>query len=281
MNYSQIIKFGSHKLKLKNIDTYILDSELLLSHILKSSREQILINLNAKITKNDFKEFKKLLLRREKKEPMAYITKKKEFWKNNFYVNSDVLIPRPETELIVEEVLKNIQIHSSKKLLEVGTGSGCIVISIIKERIKCIATAIDISKKALNIAKFNAKMHHLKNNIDFINIDIDKIQDNKYDFIFSNPPYINKFNLSRLDKSVRFFEPYVALEAGIDGLREIKKLIKKSNKLLKINGKLIFEIGKHQSAIVKNILRKNGYYINKVIKDISSIPRVIVSTRIV
>ena len=281
MNYSQIIKFGSHKLKLKNIDTYILDSELLLSHILNSSREQILINLNAKITKNDFKEFKKLLLRREKKEPIAYITKKKEFWKNNFYVNSDVLIPRPETELIVEEVLKNIQIHSSKKLLEVGTGSGCIVISIIKERIKCIATAIDISKKALKIAKFNAKMHHLKNNIDFINIDIDKIQDNKYDFIFSNPPYINKFNLSRLDKSVRFFEPYVALEAGIDGLREIKKLIKKSNKLLKINGKLIFEIGKHQSAIVKNILRKNGYYINKVIKDISSIPRVIVSTRIV
>ncbi len=281
MNYSQIIKFGSHKLKLKNIDTYILDSELLLSHILKSSREQILINLNAKITKNDFKEFKKLLLRREKKEPMAYITKKKEFWKNNFYVNSDVLIPRPETELIVEEVLKNIQIHSSKKLLEVGTGSGCIIISIIKERIKCIATAIDISKKALNIAKFNAKMHHLKNNIDFINIDIDKIQDNKYDFIVSNPPYINKFNLSRLDKSVRFFEPYVALEAGIDGLREIKKLINKSNKLLKINGKLIFEIGKYQSAIVKNILKKNGYYINKVIKDISSIPRVIVSTRIV
>ena len=281
MNYSQIIKFGSHKLKLKNIDTYILDSELLLSHILKSSREQILINLNAKITKNDFKEFKKLLLRREKKEPIAYITKKKEFWKNNFYVNSDVLIPRPETELIVEEVLKNIQIHSSKKLLEVGTGSGCIVISIIKERIKCIATAIDISKKALKIAKFNAKMHHLKNNINFINIDIDKIQGNKYDFVISNPPYINKFNLSRLDKSVRFFEPYVALEAGIDGLREIKKLIKKSNKLLKINGKLIFEIGKHQSAIVKNILRKNGYYINKVIKDISSIPRVIVSTRIV
>ena len=281
MNYSQIIKFGSHKLKSKNIDTHLLDSELLLSHILKSSREQILINLNANIGKNNIKEFKKLLLRREKKEPMAYITKKKEFWKNNFYVNSDVLIPRPETELIVEEVLKNIQIHSSKKLLEVGTGSGCIIISIIKERIKCIATAIDISKKALNIAKFNAKMHHLKNNIDFINIDIDKIQDNKYDFIISNPPYIKKFNLSRLDKSVRFFEPYVALEAGIDGLREIKKLINKSNKLLKINGKLIFEIGKYQSAIVKNILKKNGYYINKVIKDISSIPRVIVSTRIV
>ena len=113
MNYSQIIKFGSHKLKSKNIDTHLLDSELLLSHILKSSREQILINLNANIGKNNIKEFKKLLLRREEKEPIAYITKKKEFWKNNFYVNSDVLIPRPETELIVEEVLQNTQIHSS------------------------------------------------------------------------------------------------------------------------------------------------------------------------
>ena len=281
MNYSQIIKFGSHKLKSKNIDTHLLDSELLLSHILKFSREQILINLNANIGKNNFKEFKKLLLRREEKEPIAYITKKKEFWKNNFYVNSDVLIPRPETELIVEEVLQNTQIHSSKKLLEVGTGSGCIIISIIKERIKCIATAIDISKKALNIAKFNAKMHHLKNNIDFINIDIDKIQDNKYDFIFSNPPYIKKFNLRRLDRSVKLFEPHIALEAGIDGLREIKKLIKKSNKLLKINGKLIFEIGMHQYKITKKILKQNGFYINKVINDISSIPRVIISTKIV
>ena len=279
MNYSQIIKFGSHKLKSKNIDTHLLDSELLLSHILKSSREQILINLNANIGKNNIKEFKKLLLRREEKEPIAYITEKKEFWKNNFYVNSDVLIPRPETELIVEEVLQNTQIHSSKKLLEVGTGSGCIVISIIKERIKCIATAIDISKKALNIAKFNAKMHHLKNNINFINMDIDKIQDKKYDFIISNPPYIKKFNLRRLDQSVKFFEPHIALEAGIDGLREIKKLINKSKKLLKINGKLIFEIGKYQCEITKKILKKNGYYINNVIKDISSVPRIIISTK--
>ena len=281
MNYLQAIKFGSYKLKLNNIESHILDSELLLSFVLKSSREQILTKLNSNIEKNNFEEFKKILSRREKKEPIAYITNKKEFWKNNFYVNNHVLIPRPETELIVEEVLKNTEINSSKSFLEVGTGSGCIIISILKERVRCSATAIDICKKALKIAKFNAKMHHLKNNINFINIDIDKIQDNKYDFIVSNPPYINKFNLSRLDKSVRFFEPYVALEAGIDGLREIKKLINKSNKLLKINGKLIFEIGKYQSAIVKNILKKNGYYINKVIKDISSIPRVIVSTRIV
>ena len=241
MNYLQVLKFGSNKLKLNKIDTHILDSELLLSFTLKSSREQILTNLSSKINKKNFEKFKKILSRREKKEPIAYITNNKEFWKNNFYVNNHVLIPRPETELIVEEVLKNTYINSSKSFLEVGTGSGCIIISILKERLKCSATAIDVCKKALNIAKFNAKMHHLKNNINFINIDIDKIQDNKYDFIISNPPYIKKFNLRRLDQSVKLFEPHIALEAGIDGLREIKKLINKSKRLLKINGKLILK----------------------------------------
>ena len=281
MNYLQTLKFGSDKLKSHNIDTHILDSEILLSFILNSSRENILMNLDANIKKNKFEKFKKLLSRREKREPIAYITNKKEFWKNNFYVNSDVLIPRPETELIVEEVLKNTNIHSSKKFLEIGTGSGCLVVSIIKERPKCFATAIDISRKALNIAKFNAKMHHLINKINFVNIDIDKIQFNKYDFIISNPPYINRFDLSRLDESVKIFEPYIALEAGIDGLREITKLIIKSKKLLKKNGKLIFEIGQGQNLIAKKILNKNGYFINKVIKDISSIPRVIVSTKLI
>ena len=280
MNYFQTLKFGSNKLKLNNIDTHILDSELLLSYALNLPREKVLTNLDAKIKKSRFNSFKKLLYRRENKEPVAYIINNKEFWKNNFYINKDVLIPRPETEIIVEEVLKIVKPFSSKSLLDEGTGSGCIIISIIKERLNCLATAIDLSKKALNIARFNAKMHHLINKINFVNIDIDKIQDNKYDFIISNPPYIKKLNLSKLDESVKFFEPYIALEAGIDGLREIKKLIIKSNKLLKRNGRLIFEIGEHQSMIVKNILNDNGYYVNKVINDISSIPRVIISTKI-
>ena len=281
MNYLQTLKFGSDKLKYHNINTHILDSEILLSLTLNTSREKILMNLDTNIKKNKFEKFKKLLSRREKKEPIAYITNKKEFWKNNFYVNSDVLIPRPETELIVEEVLKNTHIYSSKKFLEIGTGSGCLVVSIIKERPKSFATAIDISKKALNIAKFNAKMHHLINKINFVNIDIDKIHFSKYDFIVSNPPYINKFDLSRLDESVKIFEPYIAFEAGIDGLREITNLIIKSKKLLKNNGKLIFEIGQGQSLITKKILNQNGYFINKVIKDISSIPRVVVSTKVI
>tara|TARA_Y100001935_G_C17228372_1_gene469009 strand:- start:136 stop:981 length:846 start_codon:yes stop_codon:yes gene_type:complete len=280
MNYFQTLKFGSYKLKSSNIDTHILDSELLLSFVLNSTREKILINLDTNIKKNIFNDYKKLISRREKKEPIAYIIKKKEFWKNNFYVNNDVLIPRPETELVVEEVLKNTNAHSSKKILEIGTGSGCVIISIIKERMNFYATAIDISKKALNIAKINAKMHHLINKVKFINIDIDKIEDNKYDFVISNPPYINTFDLKRLDKSICSFEPHIALEAGVDGLREIKKIILKSKKLLKINGKLIFEIGNSQCIKIKKILFENGFFINKVIKDISSFPRVIISTKI-
>ena len=280
MNYLETLNFGSNKLKSKNISSHILDSELLLSFTLNLPREKILTNLNEKIKKQKFNIYKRLLSRREKNEPIAYIIKKKEFWRNIFYVNKNVLIPRPETELIVEEVLKVLKISSSKRLLEVGTGSGCIIVSILQERLNCCATAIDISKKALNIAKFNAKMHHLTDKIKFIHNDIDKFQDNKYDFIISNPPYIEKFNLSRLEQNIKLFEPNQALEAGVDGFREIKKLIKKSKKLLKINGKLIFEIGKSQHTNAKKMLLDNGYYINKVIKDFSSIPRVIVSTNI-
>ena len=280
MNYLETLNFGSNKLKLKNISSHILDSELLLSFTLNLPREKILTNLNEKIKKQKFNIYKRLLSRREKNEPIAYIIKKKEFWRNIFYVNKNVLIPRPETELIVEEVLKVLKISSSKRLLEVGTGSGCIIVSILQERLNCCATAIDISKKALNIAKFNAKMHHLTDKIKFIHNDIDKFQDNKYDFIISNPPYIEKFNISRLEENIKLFEPNQALEAGVDGFREIKKLIKKSKKLLKINGKLIFEIGKSQHTNAKKMLLDNGYYINKVIKDFSSIPRVIVSTNI-
>ena len=280
MNYLQAIDFGINSLKQKKTNNYNLDSELLLAKVLNLTREELLINLNKKIQKNIFIKYKKLIKRRVKKEPIAYLLKKKEFWKYIFYVNKDVLIPRPETELIIEETLKLIRPESSKRLLDVGTGSGCIIISLINERPKCNGRAIDISKKALKIAKFNAKMHHLQNKINFSNMNIDKFNDYKYDFILSNPPYITKQDLSRLDNDVRLYEPFLALEAGVDGLREIKKLILKSKHLLKINGRLIFEIGKDQMEYSKYLLKINGFRINKVSKDLNLIPRVIVATKI-
>ncbi len=206
--------------------------------------------------------------------------KKKEFWKHTFFVNKDVLIPRPETEIIIDELLKEIGLESSKYLLDVGTGSGCIIISILKERSNCAGTAIDISQKALNVAKYNAKIHQIQNKINFINIDIDKHIFNKYDFVLSNPPYINKFELNRLDSNVKSYEPHLALEAGVDGLNLIRKLILKSKVLLKKRGKLIFEIGEKQVNKSKDLLLRNGFYINKICKDIYLKPRVIISTKL-
>ena len=279
MNYLDAIDYGKVNLKNNNIGTYGIDSELILAKILNSSRERVLINLNNKLNKKYFEKYKKLLLRRKLHEPIAYILKQKEFWKNMFFIDHDVLIPRSETEIIVEEALKTIGNERSINILDIGTGSGCIIISLLKDRPKCYGTAIDICKKALKIAIYNAKIHHLENKIKFINIDIDKFKHNKYDLIVSNPPYINTIDLKRLDKNVRIYEPIVALEAGVDGFREIKKLILKSKKLLKRNGKLIFEIGKDQAIYTKYMLNKNNFYVNKIFKDIQSIPRVFIATK--
>ncbi len=278
MNNLEALNFGSKLLKKNKIISYNLDSELLLSNILNLSREKLLINLDKSLNKENYYAYKKLLRRRKENEPMAHILKIKEFWKYKFSVNENVLIPRPETELIVEQMLKMIGSKSSKSILDVGTGSGCIIISILKERQNCSGTAVDICKKALKVALFNAKMHHLQNKIKFINIDIDKFNHNKYDFILSNPPYISEIDLKRLEKNVRFFEPKIALKAGSDGLTEIKKLILKGKDLLKLNGKLIFEIGFKQENKIKSILINNGYYINKICRDINRNVRVIIST---
>ncbi len=279
MNCLETLSYGNRILKLNNIDSYKLDSELLLANVMKISREELLINLQEKLDRIKLNKFIKLIERRSKNEPIAYIFKKKEFWKFNFAVDNNVLIPRPETEIIVEEVLKLTNFKSSKQFLDIGTGSGCIIISIIKERPFSIGTALDISKKAINLAISNAKMHHILNKIKFVNISVDKYLGNKYDFIVSNPPYINSVEYNRLEKNVRF-EPHVAFKAGADGLSEIKKLILKSKNLLRINGKLIFEIGSKQMKQVINLLKKNGFYINKICNDIQSIPRVIISTKI-
>ncbi len=280
MNYLSALNYGNKLLRAQNIKCFNLDTELLLSKAINSTREMLLINLNNKIKKNNFETYKKLILRRRNNEPIAYILKKKEFWKYTFRVSKEVLIPRPETEIIVNNVLKLSNSNSKKNILDVGTGSGCILISIIKERPKFYGTGVDICKKALKLAISNAKMHHIENKIKFINIDIDKFNYYKYDFIVSNPPYIKKIDLMRLDKDVRCYEPLLALNGGLDGLRNIEKLIAKSKRLLKNNGKLIFEMGNNQVTDVVKMLNKNKFYVNEVCEDIQSIPRVVISTKL-
>ena len=280
MRYLDAISLGNNLLKINKIKSHSFESELLLAKALKITREKVLINLEKKIEKKQFNKYKKLLSRRKKKEPIAYIFKNREFWKYNFFVNQNVLIPRPETEIIVDEVIKCIDVQSSKNIIDIGTGSGCLIISIIKERPKCYGTAIDICKKALKVANFNAKMHHLQDKIKFININVDKFVHNKYDFIISNPPYIKNNDIKSLESDIKYFEPKLALKAGSDGLSEIRKLVFKSKKLLKKNGKLIFEIGNKQENYIVNLLNKNGYYVNKLCKDLNSYPRVVISTKL-
>ena len=280
MKYQEILNKGSQILKANNIESSNLDCELILSKVLKKTREEILINLNNKIDNKQKNQFVFYLNKRKKKNPISHILGFKFFWKYKFYINKSTLIPRPESEHLVEQTLKFMQMGKSMKILDIGTGSGCLVISILNERRNCTASAIDISKEALKVAKINAKLHHLENKIKFFNIDIDKFNSNKYDIVISNPPYINKVDLNRLDEDVKLYEPRLALYGGITGFDEIKKIIKKSSKLLKYNGKLIIEIGDKQKDYTKKILLKNGYYINKICKDFSGKDRCLVSTKI-
>ena len=278
MNFFKALDIGYNLLKLKKINSYKIDTELLLSDSLNISKEKLILNLKQSISLSSYKKFLSKLKRREAKEPIAYILKKKEFWKNEFYVNKNVLIPRPETEHLIEETLSIISKNQKKRLLEIGVGSGCLIISILKDRKNCSAIAIDCCQKAVKIAETNAKLHHIKNRIKILKTDVDNFNIGKYDLIISNPPYINKHQLKYL--GVSKYEPLKALNGGINGIDILSRVIIKSSKLLKVNGKLIIEIGSDQKYKVIKILKNKNYYINKIIKDLSNKDRCVVSTKL-
>jgi len=280
MRNIELLEKGKKLLQNSDIPNASLDSELILSDILKISREKLLINLDAITINCNQKKFFRKIKERMRKIPIAYILNKKEFWCTEFYVNDKVLIPRPDTELIVENSLNLVPVHSAKKILDIGSGSGCILISILKERKLCRGTCLDISKSSINVAKFNAKIQHLENRIRFINSSIDNFFISKYDLIVSNPPYIKKFSIKSLDDDIKFHEPKIALDGGIDGLSEIYKVIKKSSKLLRRNGKLIIEIDDNQVPWVKKMLINEKFYVNKLSKDLNGKIRNIISTKI-
>ena len=280
MKYQEILNEGSKILKLNDIRSYNLDSEILLSSTLKLDRSQLLLNLDKRIENQEKKIFFNFIERRSKNEPIAYITGYKEFWKSKFKVNKNVLIPRPDTETIIEQVLNELDINSSKKILDIGTGSGCIIISILNERKKCFGVGIDISKNAVKLAKYNAKIQHIDNRIKFLNSDIDNFCGHKYDLIISNPPYIKHHEINGLEKDIKNHEPKVALDGGIDGYNKIRLIIEKSSTLIKKRGKLFLELGVNQTRETLKILNLNGFYKTKVIKDLASKNRCIVSTKI-
>ena len=266
MKALEVINTGTKFLKEKHIPTYILDTELILSKSLNKSREEILINLEQNINKKSLTDFNEYLIRRSKKEPIAYLFKEKEFWDKKFFVNKDTLIPRPETELLVEKL---VAIFKKKRItiFDIGTGTGCIILSLLSELRNSSGTAVDISKKAIVVAKINACKFKLSDRIKFLNKPFEVLCNKKFDLIVSNPPYIKRSDIKNLSEDIKMFEPRMALDGGNDGLDLIKKVIYKSRKILKINGMLALEIGNEQIKRVSKILIDNKFRIKYVIKD--------------
>jgi release factor glutamine methyltransferase len=280
MNIENILEEGIKTLQKSKISNPQLDSEILLSSSIKKDKKHIILNPKEFLKTEETEKFKNLIERRKKGEPIAYLIGKKDFWKDEFFVNKDVLIPRPDTELIIEQVLKIYSKESQLQVLDIGTGSGCILLSILKERPNFYGTGIDISKKSINVSKFNAKQLNLTNRVKFFHSSVDNFKIGKYDMIVSNPPYIESLSLKYLEKDVVNFEPKLALSGGLDGFSKIRKVINKSKNLIKENGKFILEIGFNQKNKVKKILKEEGFYVIKAIKDYGNNDRCIISTKI-
>ena len=280
MNSIELIRIGTKILQKSSKFNAELDSELILSNILKTTREKLIIHPKKNINKILENKFKSDIKERKLKKPIAYILGYKEFWKQKFVTDPNVLIPRPDTELIIEKVLKNFKKNENKNVLDIGTGSGCIILSILLERKKFKGIGIDTSKQAINVAKINAKMQQFGNRIRFINTDIDNFFSYKYDLIVSNPPYIKKSKLRSLIEDVKNFEPKLALDGGPDGFSTVLKVIAKSSKLLRKNGMLFLEIDSTQVIKTKEMLKKYKFYTKDVFKDLSGNNRCITAIKL-
>ena len=280
MNIHLAIKHGSKILSNNLIPSAQLDSEILMAKTINKNRNYILLNSNKLLNEIELEKFYTLIKNRSSRKPIAYITNKKYFWNSEFFITKDALIPRPDTELLVENALRLTKQKNKIKILEVGIGSGCILLSILKERKNFYGTGIDISQKCLKISKVNAVNLKVSSRLKLYKSNVDKFNLGKYDLIITNPPYIKNCKIKYLERDVAEFEPKLALDGGIDGLSEIRKVVKKSSELIKKKGKFILEIGFDQKNKVINLLKKEGFYINSTHKDLANNDRCIVSTKI-
>ena len=279
MNLENTIKKASQLLKNHNIHSHELDAQIILSNLMGVTREFLILNNNVNITKKILSKYNNAINRRIKNEPVAYITGKKEFWSHDFVVNQSTLVPRPETELLIYKVVNYFK-NKKINILDIGTGSGCILLSILKELGHSRGVGLDISKEAVRTAKINSKNLNLLNRSKFKVFDINKFNVGKYDLIVSNPPYIPSKDIKNLSKDIINYEPLVALNGGLDGLDLIRKVIYKSNSLLKKNGLLAIEIGFNQYLKVSSLLKQYGFREMSRQCDYNHNVRCIISTKV-
>ena len=263
MLVNEAIAFAEQELKRSNNLNSRLDSEILVSHLINIPRESIYSKLKENLPSNKTEELQNLVSRRVKKEPIAYILNNKEFWSTNFYVDRSVLIPRPETEVLIDLILSQINNKNNYfNILDIGTGSGCILISLLKELVKAKGIGVDKSTKAIAIAKKNSISQQVDNRASFKNVNLEEIKfDKKFDLIVSNPPYLPDVSLKNLNLDIKLYEPKIALQGGVQGVDFLCKIISLASKILKINGLLALEIGDNQFHILAKYLKKNRFKI--------------------
>jgi release factor glutamine methyltransferase len=263
MLVNEAIAFAEQELKRSNNLNSRLDSEILVSYLINVPREIIYSKLKENLPSNKTEELQKLVNRRAKKEPIAYILNNKEFWSTNFYVDRSVLIPRPETEVLIDLILSHINNKNNYfRILDIGTGSGCILISLLKELISAKGIGIDKSSKAIAIANKNSISQQVNNRATFKNLNLEEIKfDKKFDLIVSNPPYLPDVSLKNLNPDIKLYEPKIALQGGVQGVDFLYKIINLASKILKINGLLALEIGDNQFHLLAKYLSNNRFKI--------------------
>ena len=275
MILSEIKKKLSKNFLISGIETAELDARLILKEILSFDDKELIINENYHIPKKFIKEIFAIEKRRLKGEPISKIFKKRDFYKSTFIISNDVLDPRPETELIVEIANNFIKKNEVKNILDLGTGSGCILLSVLKENKMINGLGIDLSKEAINIAQKNSKKLQLDKQSNFLISNWMEAINFKYDIVVSNPPYIASKEIEKLSKEVKNFDPFLSLDGGDDGLNCYRVIVEDLKRVINKNAIIIIEIGYNQSNSVEEIFKNNDFKLLKKYNDINGLDRVL------
>lgn len=275
---SSLLNWTVNYFKSKNIQSARLDAEVLLSHVLRQERIYLYVHFDEPMEQNELSKFREYVKKRAQHVPIAYIIGEREFMGLPFKVTKDTLIPRPDTEILVENVLNNVDKDKEIEIVDIGTGSGAIILSLLVNLPKAQGKTVDISSKAIEVAKENAVNLQVNDRCEFFVGDLfAPLNDNKFDVIVSNPPYIPQKDIATLEDDVKEYEPVSALTDGGDGLSYYRRLLSKGKAYIKENGFIALEIGIYQSEDVKQIAMDNGWKNIKIIKDYAGIDRVVLA----